>query len=65
VLEVEAGRGARGNAVYRDLVRSSLIVDQRFLGLGQGSVVLSVCLVRDVMPDSAMQARTPRIMRFP
>jgi hypothetical protein len=34
VLEVEAGRGARGNAVYRDLVRSSLIVDQRFLGLG-------------------------------
>src|SRR6266496_3744003 len=34
VLEVEAGRGARGNAVYRDLVRSSLIVDQRFLVLG-------------------------------
>jgi hypothetical protein len=29
-----AGRGARGNAVYRDLVRSSLIVDQRFLVLG-------------------------------
>jgi hypothetical protein len=34
VLEVEAGRRARGNAVYRDLVRSSLIVDQRLLGLG-------------------------------
>jgi hypothetical protein len=34
VLEVEAARGARGNAVYRDLVRSSLIVDQRFLVLG-------------------------------
>jgi hypothetical protein len=34
VVEVEAGRGARGNAVYRDLVRSSLIVDQRFLVLG-------------------------------
>lgn len=25
VVEVEAGRGARGNAVYRDLVRTSLI----------------------------------------
>ena len=34
VLEAEAGRGARGNAVYRDLVRSSLMVDQRFLVLG-------------------------------
>jgi hypothetical protein len=34
VLEVEAGRGAKGNAVYRDLIRSSLIVDQRFLALG-------------------------------
>jgi hypothetical protein len=34
LVEVEAGRGARGNAVYRDLVRSSLIVDQRFLVLG-------------------------------
>jgi hypothetical protein len=34
LVEVEAGRGARGNAVYRDLVRSSLIVDQRFLMLG-------------------------------
>jgi hypothetical protein len=34
LVEIEAGRGARGNAVYRDLVRSSLIVDQRFLVLG-------------------------------
>jgi hypothetical protein len=34
VLEVEAGRGARGTAVYRDLVRSLLIVDRRFLVLG-------------------------------
>lgn len=34
VLEVEAGRGARGNAIYRDLIRSSLIVDARFLILG-------------------------------
>ena len=33
LVEVEAGRGARGNAVYRKLVRSSLIVDARFLAL--------------------------------
>lgn len=34
VLEVEAGRGARGNAVYRDLIRTSLIVGARYLVLG-------------------------------
>jgi hypothetical protein len=34
LVEVEAGRGARGNAVYRDLVRTSLIVGARFLVLG-------------------------------
>jgi hypothetical protein len=34
VLEVEAGRGARGNAVYRDLIRTSLIADARYLALG-------------------------------
>jgi hypothetical protein len=34
LVEVEAGRGARGNAVYRDLVRTSLIVGARFLILG-------------------------------
>lgn len=34
LVEVEAGRGARGNAVFRDLVRSSLIVGARFLVLG-------------------------------
>jgi hypothetical protein len=34
VVEVEAGRGARGNAIYRDLIRTSLIVDARFLALG-------------------------------
>ena len=32
-LEVEAGRGARGNAVYRDLIEGSLLVDARFLAL--------------------------------
>jgi len=34
VVEVEASRGARGNAVYRDLIRTSLIVGARFLILG-------------------------------
>jgi hypothetical protein len=32
-LEVEAGRGARGNAVYRDLIQTSLLVDAEFLVL--------------------------------
>lgn len=34
LVEVEAGRGARGNAIYRDLIRSSLIVGARYLALG-------------------------------
>jgi hypothetical protein len=33
VLEIEAGRGAAGNADYRDLVRTSLIVDADYLVL--------------------------------
>ncbi len=33
LVEVEAGRGWMGNAVYRDLVRTSQIVDARFLAL--------------------------------
>ena len=33
VIEVEAGRGALGNAVYRDLVRASLIVGAKYLAL--------------------------------
>jgi hypothetical protein len=33
-LEVEAGRGARGNAVYRDLIEASLLVDADYLVLG-------------------------------
>jgi hypothetical protein len=32
-LEVEAGRATMGNAVYRDLVQASLMVDARFLTL--------------------------------
>ena len=34
VLEIEAGRGAAGNADYRDLIRTSLIVDADYLVLG-------------------------------
>lgn len=33
VLEVEAGRAWNGNAVYRDLIRSSLILDASYLAL--------------------------------
>lgn len=33
-VEIEAGRGARGNAIYRDLVRASVLVGVRFLILG-------------------------------
>ena len=31
VAEIEAGRAWMGNAFYRDIVRTSLIVDTRFL----------------------------------
>jgi hypothetical protein len=34
-LEVEAGRGAQSNADYRDIVRTSLILDAQFLVLLQ------------------------------
>src|SRR5918995_3671793 len=34
LVEVEAGRGARGNAVYRDLIRASLVVGAQYLALG-------------------------------
>jgi hypothetical protein len=32
-LEVEAGRATMGNAIYRDLIQASLIVDARYLVL--------------------------------
>jgi hypothetical protein len=34
ILEIEAGRGWMGNAFYRDLVRTSLIVGAEYLMLG-------------------------------
>jgi hypothetical protein len=30
-VEVEAGRGAAGNADYRDIVRTSLILDAKYM----------------------------------
>jgi hypothetical protein len=30
-LEVEAGRGTQGNAIYRDLIQTGLLIDARFL----------------------------------
>jgi hypothetical protein len=32
-LEVEAGRATMGNAIYRDLIQASLIVDAQYLAL--------------------------------
>lgn len=32
-LEVEAGRGTQGNAIYRDVIQTSLLIDARFLAL--------------------------------
>jgi hypothetical protein len=32
-IEVEAARGARGNATYRDIVRTSLILEARYFAL--------------------------------
>lgn len=33
-LEIEAGRGAANNADYRDILRTALILNSRFLALG-------------------------------
>ena len=34
VVEIEAGRGAKSNAGYRDLIRAALLADARFFVLG-------------------------------
>jgi hypothetical protein len=34
LVEIEAGRGAMSNAIYRDLIRTSLIVGATYLALG-------------------------------
>lgn len=67
-LEVEAGRGARGNAVYRDLIQASLLVDARYLVLavmsvyrhqqaGRGVVVHSYAESRDLLDAIYASAR--------
>jgi hypothetical protein len=33
-MEMESGRGWMGNAVYRDIVRASLIADAKYLVIG-------------------------------
>jgi hypothetical protein len=54
VLEVEAGRGAANNADYRDLIRTSLMVDAQYLILammleytGGGTTIRSYAQTRE------------------
>jgi len=56
-VEVEAGRGARGNAVYRDLIRTSLIVGARFLVLGVMNEYHHMSGGREVVVRSFDEAR--------
>jgi hypothetical protein len=57
VVEVEAGRGARGNAVYRDLIRASLIVGARYFALGVMSEYRHLSGGRAVAVESYREAR--------
>lgn len=57
VVEIEAGRGARGNAVYRDLVRTSLIVGARFLALGVMQAYRHKTAGRPVLVESYREAK--------
>src|SRR5262249_23248076 len=54
---VEAGRGARGNAVYRDLIRASLIVDAQYLALGVMADYRHMSGGREVSVASFAEAR--------
>lgn len=56
-LEIEAGRGARGNAVYRDLIEASLLVDARFLVLAVQAAYRHKTGGRDVTVQSYRDAR--------
>jgi hypothetical protein len=55
-VEVEAGRGAMGNAEYRDIVRTSLLLDARYMVLmlpllyryGASSKTLAYAKTRDL-----------------
>lgn len=56
-VEIEAGRGARGNAVYRDLVRTSLIVGATHLVLGVMNEYRHMSSERQVVVHSFEEAR--------
>lgn len=57
VVEVEAGRGARSNAVYRDLIRTSLIVNVKYLALGVQRAYRHDTDGREVTVRSFMETR--------
>jgi hypothetical protein len=57
VVEIEAGRGARGNAVYRDLIRASLLLDARYLALGVLNTYRHNLRDRRVSVESFREAR--------
>lgn len=57
MVEVEARRGARGNAVYRDLVRASLIVGSRFLVLGVMQEYRHMTAGRGISVESYREAK--------
>ena len=57
IVEVEAGRGARGNAVYRDLVRTSLIVDAKYLALGVMNAYRHKSSGKDIVVHSYAEAK--------
>jgi hypothetical protein len=56
-LEIEAGRVARGNAVYRDLIEASLLVDARLLVLAVQASYPHKTGGRDVTVQSCRDAR--------
>jgi hypothetical protein len=56
-LEVEAGRGARGNAVYRDLIQTSLLVDARFFALAVQSTYRHKSGGKDIVVQSFRDTR--------
>lgn len=57
LVEIEAGRGADGNAVYRDLVRASLVVDARFFVLGVLQQYRRMSSGRQIIVHSYREAR--------
>lgn len=57
VVEVEAGRGARGNAAYRDLIRAALILDARYLALMMPLVYRAQSAGRPIAAPAYREAR--------